>query len=289
VGRAIAQLPFFTLLTSVALTGCAFTALVGYDFSAFNFVGRRPPLRTIAYASFCGFAVGNTVGFSLLSGGSVRFRIYSEAGVRSDDILRVAVFCIVAFGFGVCTVSSLGVLARPELLAGWLGIGSVWLQAAGIATLAGIACWIAFCASRRSFGVWRTTVTIPSAPLVVGQLAISALEIGFASAALYVLLPAHDGFGFLAFLPVYCVATVAGIMSHVPGGLGVFEAVVLFALGDVMPKDQLVGALTVYRLIYYLLPLALAAVFLGGDEVRRHLRRRRVAGVGSREDPAEER
>lgn len=275
VGRSIAELPPAALLASAVLTAAGFTALVGYDWSALHYVGRRLPPATVVYASFCGFAVGNTVGFSLLSGGSVRFRIYSEAGLRSDDIVRVVVFCIVAFGFGVCAVSALGVLARPDLLAGWLGIHVGWLHAAGIATIAGIAGWIALCARTRSFGWGRMTIPMPSVRLVVLQLTISALDIGFASAALYVLLPAHDGFSFIAFIPLYCVAAVAGIMSHVPGGLGVFEAVMLFALGNVLAKDELVGALTVYRCLYYVLPLLLAALLLGGNELRRQLVRRR--------------
>lgn len=280
VGHAIAQLPGRALIESALFTAGGFLALVGYDWSALHYVGRRLPLRTVAYASFCGFAIGNSVGLSFLSGGSVRFRIYSEAGVPSDEIVRVVIFCIIAFGFGVCAVSALGVAARPDLLAEWLGISRSWLTAASAFAIAGIAGWIALCSRTRSFGVGQMTVPMPSVSLVVVQLLISALDIGFASAALYALLPPHQEFGFIGFVPLYCVAAVAGVMSHVPGGLGVFEAVILFALGDVVPLHQLVGVLTVYRLMYYGLPLLLAALLLSGGEVRRQIGRRRSVAPG---------
>ncbi len=202
VGQAIAELPLSALIGSFAFTAAGFLALVGYDWSALHYVGRKLPLRTVAYASFCGFAIGNSVGFSLLSGGSVRFRIYSEAGLRSDEIVRVVVFCIIAFGFGVCAVSALGVAARSDLLAGWLGISSSWLKITSALAIAGIIGWIAICSRTRSFGIGRLTVPMPSVGLVVVQLLISALDIGFASAALYALLPEHQDFGFIGFVPL---------------------------------------------------------------------------------------
>ena len=101
------------------------------------------------------------------------------------------------------------------------------------------------------------TLTLPAPGLVAGQLAISALDLCLAAAALYVLLPDKAGLSFFGFLPLFCVAIIAGIISHVPGGLGVFEAVMIFALGDRIGHGALVGALVVYRL--RLLRLAAAA------------------------------
>ena len=79
------------------------------------------------------------------------------------------------------------------------------------------------------------------------------MDLCLAAAALYVLLPDKAGLSFFGFLPLFCVAIVAGI-SHVPGGLGVFEAVIIFALGDKTAQGALVGALVIYRLIYYISP-----------------------------------
>ena len=243
IGPAVAALPVRALAESLAFTAASFVTLVGYDWSAMRYVGQRLPIRTLAFASFCGYAIGNTVGFSLLTGGSVRFRIYSAAGVRTDDIGRVALFCVIAFGFGICAMSAFGVLLRPGLLSVILDIPRLWLQAGSIATIVSLAGFFFLCHKRRAIRLGRIDLPLPSTSLVAGQLTISAIDLCFACAALYVLLPADLHFSFTSFLPLYCVAIVAGLMSHVPGGLGVFEAVMVYALGDQTAMGGLVGAL----------------------------------------------
>lgn len=278
VVRAIAALPVPDLLASLLFTAFGYLALVGYDWSALRYVGRTLPLRVVALASFCGYAIGNTAGFTLLTGGSVRFRIYSAAGLRAGEIVRVALFCVIAFGFGISAVSALGVLARPGLLAHLLHV-PVWvLQLAGIGTVAAIAAWMVVCARRHELR-WRgIALPLPSASLTAGQLGISALDLCFAAAALYALLPTGAAdLTFTSFLPLFCAAIVLGILSHVPGGLGVFEAVLVLALGGELPKDALVAALVVYRLIYFILPLLLATLLLALNEMLRPLRRRDAA------------
>lgn len=271
VGQAIRNLSGSAILLCLCFTALSFITLIGYDWSALRYVGQRLPARVIAVASFCGYAIGNTVGFSLLTGGSVRFRIYSAAGVSADDIGRVAIFCIVAFGFGICAVSGLGVLLRPRLLSEILHVPVWLLKVASISMILGVAAFLLLCARRRVVK-WRGgALPLPSMSLVAVQLTISAVDLTFACAALWVLVPPELGFSFLAFLPLYCVAIVAGVMSHVPGGLGVFEAVFVYALGDRTEIGPLVGALVVYRLIYYVLPLLAAGVLLGLNELRRQI------------------
>jgi phosphatidylglycerol lysyltransferase len=277
VGTAIAALPTANLFASQAFTFASFVALIGYDWSALRYVRRSLPLRVIALASFCGYAIGNTVGFALLTGGSVRYRIYTTAGLSSEDVGRVALFCVIAFGFGICAVSGVGVLLRPNLLAGILDVNVAVLKAISIGLLAAIVGFLALCSRRRSLR-WRgISLPLPRPSLVAGQLAISALDLCLACAALFVLLPKDLGFSFFGFLPVYCVAVVASVASHVPGGLGVFEAVLVFALGDKTDKSALVGALVAYRLVYYVLPLLVAGALLGFNEIRQQMPATRTA------------
>ena len=277
IGPAVAALPVRALAESIAFTAASFVTLIGYDWSAMRYIGQRLPIRTLAFASFCGYAIGNTVGFSLLTGGSVRFRIYSAAGVRTDDVGRVALFCVIAFGFGICAMSAFGVLLRPGLLSVILDIPRIWLRAGSIAAIVSLAAFFFLCHKRRAIRLGRIDLPLPSTSLVAGQLTISAIDLCFASAALYVLLPADLHFSFTSFLPLYCVAIVAGLMSHVPGGLGVFEAVMVYALGDQTAMGGLVGALIVYRLIYFVLPLVLAGGLLGINEMGRQFEATRAA------------
>ncbi|MBK8175243.1 MAG: bifunctional lysylphosphatidylglycerol flippase/synthetase MprF [Rhodospirillales bacterium] len=277
VGGKIDAMPFAALAASFGFTVASYIALAGYDWSALRYVGQRLPARVIALASFCGYAIGNIVGFSLLTGGSVRFRVYSAAGVCTEDIGRIALFTVLAFGFGICAVSGIGVMLRPSLLAGILDLPIAVLQITSILLIGGITAFLFLCRQQRSL-CWRgVTLPLPSVSLVVGQLTISAFDVCLACAALYVLLPSDLEFSYFAFLPLYCVAIVAGVMSHVPGGLGVFEAVMLYALGNETDKGALVGALVVYRLIYYMLPLVVAGGLLGLNELRRHIPATRAA------------
>jgi phosphatidylglycerol lysyltransferase len=277
VRAAITALPTFAILASLAFTAASFATLVGYDWSALRYVGQKLPLRVMALASFCGYAIGNTVGLSLLTGGSVRFRIYTAAGMSSEDVGRVTLFCVVAFGFGVSAVSGVGVLLRPNLLSSTLNVPVAALQIVSLMLVAGVAGFVVLCALRRTLRWRNVSLPLPAPALVAGQLAISAVDLGLAAAALYVLLPDKAGLSFFGFLPLFCVAIVAGIMSHVPGGLGVFEAVIIFALGDKTAQGPLVGALVIYRLIYYILPLLLAGSFLGLNELRQTMPATRAA------------
>ena len=277
VGAAIAALPFYAVFASLGFTAASFATLVGYDWSALRYVGQKLPVRVMALASFCGYAIGNTVGFALLTGGSIRFRIYTVAGMRTEDVGRVALFCVVAFGFGICAMSGVGVLLRPYLVSSTLNVPVTVLRAVSLALIVGVAAFLVLCALRPTLRWRNMTLALPAPGLVAGQLVISALDLCLAGAALYVLLPDKAGLSFLGFLPVFCVAIIAGIMSHVPGGLGVFEAVMIFALGDRIGHGALVGALVVYRLLYYVLPLLLAGLLLGLNEIRRTMPSTRAA------------
>lgn len=269
VRRALAAMAWQPLALSGLYAAGGYLALVGYDWSALSYVGRRLRLPAVALASFCSYAIGNTAGFTLLTGGAVRLRLYSAAGLSVADIGRVTVFCMLAFGFGICTVSALSILTGPGTLAELIDVAPATVIAVGLLALMAIIGFLFFCGRGRLVRLYRWTLKLPTAGLVAKQLLISAVDIGFACAALYVLLPASSGISFLGFLPIFCAALAVGIMSHVPGGLGVFEAAILFALHDKLPKEQLVSALLFFRLVYYIIPLFMAILLLAGNEFLR--------------------
>lgn len=127
----------------------SFIALMGYDWSALRYVGAKVPLRTMALASFCGYAVGNTVG-GLITASSVRYRVYTTIGLDLADIARVAGFCALAFGFGITTVGAVGLLLHPQLLTSAAGIRTLWVDIGAAAILTGAALFLLLCARRRA-------------------------------------------------------------------------------------------------------------------------------------------
>src|SRR5262249_18350168 len=117
---------------------------------------------------------------------------------------------------------------------------------------------------------------LPSLRLALLQLALAVVDITVSAAVVWVLLPpaiSHGPIGFVAFAAIYAVAIALGVASHLPGGIGVFEGTVMLAFGHHVPLNPLAAALLLYRAIYYLGPLILATLVLGGFELSRSLGR----------------
>lgn len=266
---AIVGTPPHRLVAAVLLTATSFLFLTLYDYHAFEALGRRQSWSRIAPGAVAAYAVAQTAGFGPLSGGAIRMRYYAPLGFSTVEIARVVVFVTAAFGIGVALTGAVGAFWAGSALAAVtrVPVGMVHLIAA--ATLAGGAALVAlagrrivlpFCGGR--------AVELPSRSLVLRQLLVTALETASAAGTLWVLMPAGT-ISYSAFLPVYTVALVLGILSHVPAGLGVFEAVLLAALGGVAPPAELLAAFALYRLIYQVLPLAFSSIGLTLVEARR--------------------
>ena len=118
---------------------------------------------------------------------------------------------------------------------------------------------------------------LPSGRLAAAQLGISILDWTLAGAVLYVLLP--EGVPFLAVLGAFLASQLLGLASHVPGGVGVFEGLMVLLLKPFVPSTMLLPALIAYRAVYYLLPLSMALLVLLIDEL--HLRRADAARLGT--------
>ncbi len=284
-------MPLASLAWAILFTLGSFACLTGYDWSAISYIGKSIPYRRIAFGSFAGYAISNTIGFSLLSGPSVRYRIYASAGLEALDVARVALVSGLAFHLGISAVAGVALVLRPDAMAGLVSVPAPVLAMVGAAMLVAIAALIAFVAWRRHpLRIWRWTLDLPSGPLVIGQLCLSVVEIACAGSVLYVLLPGND-VTWLPFITLYCLAIVAGVISHVPGGFGVFESVMLFLLADRMPAESVTAGLVAYRAIYNLLPLLVAAGLLAGDELLRQISlaletARRIGGWSTRLGPA---
>lgn len=267
----LAKLSTTQLLLAVVFTAASFVALLGYDWAALAYIGRRLPLPTVAMASFCGYAISNMVGLSLLSGGSVRYRIYLSAGLDGADVARISVFGTIAFSIGILLVGAIALTLHPELAINFLHLSDNVLRTLGLALLTAIGGIVAFSFIRRTpvrVGPWR--LKLPSGSITLFQLFVSVLDIAFAGACLYVLLGATT-LPFLSFLVVYALALFIGFVSNIPGGLGVFETVILLLLSNAVTVEILTAALIAYRAIYYLLPLLLALILLARREVTERL------------------
>lgn len=271
------ETPLRSVLLGAACVAGSYLALTGYDVIALRHLGKTLPYATAALASFTSYTFSHNIGLSLITGGSIRYRIYSSVGLSATEIATLTGLCALTFGLGVSLLLGFALILEPEVLDVVDALPAAADRAVGIAILllvAGYAVWTGL--RRRPLRLKNWTLQPPGWRMTLGQFAIGAADIGFAAGALYLVLPPGVDIGFAAFVGIYVAAMSIGVASHSPGGLGVFEAVILLTIPD-GNHGALFGALLVYRCLYYLLPLAVAAVLLSWHEF--HLRREAVGPV----------
>lgn len=272
-----------SIVLAIAFTALSFVALTLYDIGALLYVKRKLPYADVALTAFAAYAVGNTAGFGPLSGGAIRYRAYSRLGLKPEEIAGVIAFVTLAFGLGLASIASFSLLAIAPEIAPLVGLDPSWLRVIAVMVLAALGGLMVAGRDGRVLQVGGIALRLPDSRTASRQFLVSALDIAASATVLYVFLP--DGImGWPAFLAVYSVAVGLGVLSHVPAGLGVFETVIIAALGQTADVDAVLGALMLYRLIYHVLPLLLAVIFVIVAEVRSLSRRpvasglRRVAG-----------
>ncbi|MGE5812917.1 MAG: bifunctional lysylphosphatidylglycerol flippase/synthetase MprF [Acidobacteriota bacterium] len=274
----ILHTPLSRLALATVLTAINYVVLTGYDFLAFAYIQKPLSRVRIVLASFLAYAISNNIGFAMLSGASVRYRFYTRWGVTAEELSRIVFSYSVTFWLGLLGLGGLSFALTPmprveELPAHGLLVAVGWLLMLVPPTYV-----LTTAVREQPLHFKRLELKLPTVTIAIGQAAISALDWSIAGAVLYVLLP-PNGVTFLQFLGIYLVAVLLGMVSHVPGGLGVFEGLMVLLLKPYLSSGQLVPALVVYRAIYYLLPLSIALIGLVADEAR--LRRTHAARLGA--------
>ena len=257
------------LLIAAALSAAAsYVVLVGYDWLATRHLGYVLPLRTLAAASFASFTMSHTLGVTVLTGGTVRYRIYTRAGVRGGDIAMIILLCGWTFWLGIVAVAGLGLVIAPDLATPFKNLAPSAERWAGAILLLGTLSYLLLASLwRREFRIWRYSFFIPDGRETLLQIVIGAIDLAFAGGALYLLLPDVGAPDLLTFLTIYSVAMVVGALSHSPGGLGVFEGVILLLMPEA-PKAGVLAALVLFRLIYTYIPFLLGLVVIAIQEWR---------------------
>ncbi|MCW1383580.1 bifunctional lysylphosphatidylglycerol flippase/synthetase MprF [Novosphingobium sp. KCTC 2891] len=266
---ALRGLAWQHLALAIALTAASYLLLTFYDRLAQRLLGVRVPINVTMRAAFTSYALSHTLGFGALTGGSARLRIYGRAGVPAATVAKIVVIAGVSFWIGVAVATGAAMLSmRTALAFGGLKITPHAAHAAGLAVLAAVMCLIAATALRpAAMARLFRLVEAPGPSSVIALALVSTADLACSSLALYVLLP-HAEWHFARFMLAYAMGITLGLVTHVPGGIGVFEAVILAALGatDAGTAGTVLAALLAYRVIYYFLPLVIALLLNGAIE-----------------------
>ena len=287
IRAALAATSWTTLWIAVAWTLLAYAVLTIYDRLGSVYAGYPVSYSRTSLASFCAYTLAHNLGFAAVSGAAVRYRFYAAWGLPPVAIAKVVAFTSLTFGLGGFALGGLVLVVEPEVVPGlgehvphWLmqGIGLVmWALVIGYITMSRI---------RSHLVLFGYHIDLPGFRMALAQTTLASVDVAITAMIFYSLLPPAEGLTFLRFLGIYITAYTAGIAASLPGGIGVFDGAILIGLQPWLTPAQVVGALLLFRLYYYIVPLFVAGALFAGFELaqRRQLLERlaieqRVAGA----------
>ncbi len=270
-----------SILLAVGLTIVNYALLTLHDVLALRYLGLTLPYSRVAPISFSAFAIGHNLGVPSLSGGSIRYRAYSMAGLSTVQIATVVGFVSITFGIGASLLVGLSLSVAPDSTLAVLGLPDSILRVIGGALIAVPLLYLLWTRlSREPIQIRSWTLTSPTPALAATQLLLSVFDLSLLATILYVLIPPQLGIEYFPLLGAFLLAIGAGALSNVPGGLGVFESVLLLLL-HTRETATLLGAVLAFRLIYYVVPLTVALVMIATQALATHGDRlRRVTRIG---------
>jgi uncharacterized membrane protein YbhN (UPF0104 family) len=250
-------------LLAAACAAASHALYCGYDLIGRHETGHRLPPAKVVVICFTCYAFNLNLG-SLVGAVAMRYRLYARVGLHAEMITKILALSVLTNWLGYCFVAGCVFLfAGLTLPPGW-ELGSEGLRWLGAALLFAAAAYVGLCSlsTRREWRVRGHVLRLPSGPMAVLQLVLSATNWMLIGGVVWVLL--QHRIDYASVLGVLLIAAVAGVIAHVPAGLGVLEAVFIALLSHRVPQTELIAALLAYRAIYYLMPLALASgLFVG--------------------------
>jgi uncharacterized membrane protein YbhN (UPF0104 family) len=268
IGEALSAIPRNALLFSFIWTILSYFILTFYDRLGTIYAGHKVSYGKVAFASFCAYALSHNLGFAAVSGAAVRYRLYAHWGLTPLQIGKTVAFCSLTFGLGGMVLGGAILFLEPRAIPFFgqhlpaialYGVGVLlWLIVLGYVTFSKVLGHI------RMFG---NQIELPGWRMAIVQVLLATIDVAVTATIFYALLPKAPGLTWLIFLGVYVASYTAGLAANLPGGIGVFDTAMLFGLAPYLEAPQIVGAILVFRLYYYIIPLFLAGSLFAGNEI----------------------
>ncbi|MEH1871563.1 lysylphosphatidylglycerol synthase domain-containing protein [Nostoc sp.] len=267
--NALAAIPKSRLSWAIWLTVLGYVVMIGYDILGFSYINRSLSWNKIALTSFISSAFSNTIGFALLTGSAIRYRFYANWGVSAVAIAQVIAFANFTFWLGMFAVAGFLFIINPLQIPTQIHLPFATVRPIGVIFMLLVAIYLlGSIFIKQPLIIRGQEFRFPSFKISLAQIAISSFDWILAAAVLYAVLPGNISLSYLDFLGIYLLAMFAGVVSNVPGGLGVFETIILLILSSKVSAAAILGSMLAYRGIYYFLPLLVAAGLLGLYEIR---------------------
>ncbi|MGX9962220.1 lysylphosphatidylglycerol synthase domain-containing protein [Roseomonas sp. F4] len=262
-----------TLWIAAGWTLLAYAVLTIYDRLGSVYAGYPVSYARTSLASFCAYTLAHNLGFAAVSGAAVRYRFYAAWGLPPLAIAKVVAFTSLTFGLGGFALGGLVLLVEPEVVPGLGEHVPHWaMNLLGLAMWGLVIAYVTLSRIRSHVTIFKHRIDLPGFRMAVAQTTLASVDVAVTAMIFYVLLPEAEGLTFLRFLGIYVAAYTAGIAASLPGGIGVFDGAILIGLAPWLTPAQVVGALLLFRLYYYIVPLFLAGILFAGFEIaqRRH-------------------
>jgi uncharacterized membrane protein YbhN (UPF0104 family) len=268
IGAALHAIPPHSLALSFGWTVLSYFVLTFYDRLGTIYAGHKVSYGRVAFASFCAYALSHNLGFAAVSGAAVRFRLYAHWGLTPTQIAKTVAFCSLTFGLGGMVLGGTLLLIEPRALP-FFGerLPRAALYAAGALLWAIVIGYVTFARVLRRIRVFGQVIDLPGVRMAVLQVLLATVDVAITATIFYQLLPVAPHLTWMIFLGVYVASYTAGLLTNLPGGIGVFDTAMLLGLAPYVDAPRVVGAIVVFRLCYYVIPLFLAGSLFAGNEI----------------------
>lgn len=268
IKTAIVEVPRINIIYACIASFLGYISLSSYDYLALRYIKHKINAWKWIFAGFIGFAVSNNAGHAIVSGGAIRYRLYTRWRISAADIVKMVTFSGFTYLVACFFLVIVGYVCSPNhvlssVTSPWLNRGLLIFSTGGlIFYIWGSSCY------NKTIRIKDIEFAAPGFKMSIAQVFIGSADILMASLVLYSILAHYVEIPFITFIGAYIIAQVLGVYSQVPGGLGVFEIVFAKLLPDDQNQATLFAILILYRIIYYLLPLIVSGLALFTYELR---------------------
>jgi phosphatidylglycerol lysyltransferase len=277
--RATKAVRFHQLSWALLLTFISYTLLSFYDFSGLRLLKKSISYFKVSFESFCSYALSHNLGFPIFTGGAVRLRLLGNWGVSAGEVANIVAYNSLFLWFGFSFVLGSSMVVAPSMAFMPKAV-IFWLRPLGwlLLVLPCVLPLLMHYYKVQSFSLFGFSLQLPRGSTLLTGIGIAVVDWIVSAMVLYVLLPRPEAVSVWFFIKVFLASQALGLLSHVPGGIGVFEGTMIALLKPYFDAAPLLGSLLLYRMVYYLLPLFLASFLLGAYEVRQHREKFFAAG-----------
>lgn len=263
IKTALFSIPPHNLMMACIASLCGYVALSSYDYLALRYIGRKLAPWKWIFAGFIGFSVSNNAGHAIVSGGTIRYRLYTRWRFHGSEIVQMVTFSGFTYLVACFFLIIIGYFLTPDHAFGDGAVSKMTTEIITLLSFVGLAGYFALSLFyKKPLVIKGVEFEMPSFRMALAQVFIGGADILMASLVLYFSMIAFVPISFDVFIGVFIIAQVLGVFSQVPGGLGVFEGLFMYIIPGDHNQALLFGALIAYRLIYYLLPLLISAIVL---------------------------